>query len=61
MTRMNGVKLHFTEGALRLVAGKEISTNDGAYGIRSIHAKTSISSKLIASDNYFFGNLLSYF
>ncbi|GMN33840.1 hypothetical protein TIFTF001_004375 [Ficus carica] len=35
MTRMNGVKLHFTEGALRLVAGKEISTNDGAYGIRS--------------------------
>lgn len=36
MFRMNGVKLHFTEGALRLVARKAISKNTGARGLRSI-------------------------
>ncbi|PON72063.1 ATP-dependent Clp protease ATP-binding subunit ClpA [Parasponia andersonii] len=36
MFRMNGVKLHFTESALRLIARKAISKNTGARGLRSI-------------------------
>ncbi|XP_015878439.1 CLP protease regulatory subunit CLPX1, mitochondrial [Ziziphus jujuba] len=36
MFQMNGVKLHFTEGALRLIARKAISKNTGARGLRSI-------------------------
>ncbi|KAK6926013.1 Clp ATPase, C-terminal [Dillenia turbinata] len=34
--QMNGVKLHFTENALRLIARKAISKNTGARGLRSI-------------------------
>lgn len=36
MFKMNGVKLHFTENALRLIATKAISKNTGARGLRSI-------------------------
>ncbi|KAI9156591.1 hypothetical protein LWI28_009118 [Acer negundo] len=36
MFQMNGVKLHFTENALRLIARKAISKNTGARGLRSI-------------------------
>ncbi|XP_070027168.1 CLP protease regulatory subunit CLPX1, mitochondrial-like isoform X1 [Nicotiana tabacum] len=36
MFQMNGVKLHFTEDALRLIAKKAISKNTGARGLRSI-------------------------
>ncbi|KAF7830717.1 CLP protease regulatory subunit CLPX1, mitochondrial [Senna tora] len=36
MFLMNGVKLHFTENALRSVARKAISKNTGARGLRSI-------------------------
>ncbi|XP_060971278.1 CLP protease regulatory subunit CLPX1, mitochondrial isoform X2 [Cannabis sativa] len=36
MFRMNGVKLHFTERALRLISKKAISKNTGARGLRSI-------------------------
>ncbi|KAM1820632.1 hypothetical protein ACFX15_002048 [Malus domestica] len=36
MFRMNGVKLHFTESALRLIARKAISKNTGARGLRAI-------------------------
>ncbi|KAL3650557.1 CLP protease regulatory subunit clpx1, mitochondrial [Castilleja foliolosa] len=34
--QMNGVKLHFTEDALRLIARKTISKNTGARGLRSM-------------------------
>ncbi|KAG7533619.1 Clp ATPase C-terminal [Arabidopsis thaliana x Arabidopsis arenosa] len=34
--RMNNVKLHFTEGATRLIARKAMSKNTGARGLRSI-------------------------
>ncbi|KAA8533598.1 hypothetical protein F0562_030968 [Nyssa sinensis] len=34
--QMNGVKLHFTENALRLIASKAITKNTGARGLRSI-------------------------
>ncbi|CAK9151609.1 unnamed protein product [Ilex paraguariensis] len=36
MFQMNGVKLHFTENALRLIARKAVSKNTGARGLRSI-------------------------
>ncbi|KAL3524413.1 hypothetical protein ACH5RR_017247 [Cinchona calisaya] len=36
MFQMNGVKLHFTENALRLIARKAISKNTGARGLRSL-------------------------
>ncbi|KAF7816685.1 CLP protease regulatory subunit CLPX1, mitochondrial-like [Senna tora] len=36
MFQMNGVKLHFTENALRTIARKAISKNTGARGLRSI-------------------------
>ncbi|KAL5570247.1 hypothetical protein UlMin_027239 [Ulmus minor] len=36
MFQMNGVKLHFTEKALRLIARKAISKNTGARGLRSL-------------------------
>ncbi|KAI4340923.1 hypothetical protein MLD38_025714 [Melastoma candidum] len=36
MFRMNDVKLHFTEGALRLIARKAIAKNTGARGLRSL-------------------------
>ncbi|XP_022141335.1 CLP protease regulatory subunit CLPX1, mitochondrial isoform X2 [Momordica charantia] len=36
MFLMNGVKLHFTENALRLIARKAMSKNTGARGLRSI-------------------------
>ncbi|XP_031269279.1 CLP protease regulatory subunit CLPX1, mitochondrial isoform X1 [Pistacia vera] len=36
MFQMNGVKLHFTESALRLIAKKAISKNTGARGLRSL-------------------------
>ncbi|XP_021909223.1 CLP protease regulatory subunit CLPX1, mitochondrial isoform X2 [Carica papaya] len=36
MFQMNGVKLHFTEKALRLIARRAISKNTGARGLRSI-------------------------
>ncbi|XP_029130402.1 CLP protease regulatory subunit CLPX1, mitochondrial isoform X2 [Cajanus cajan] len=36
MFQMNGVKLHFTENALRSIARKAISKNTGARGLRSI-------------------------
>ncbi|KAK4480511.1 hypothetical protein RD792_013586 [Penstemon davidsonii] len=36
MFQMNGVKLHFTEDALRLIAKKAITKNTGARGLRSM-------------------------
>ncbi|PKI76379.1 hypothetical protein CRG98_003174 [Punica granatum] len=36
MFQMNGVKLHFTDDALRLVARKAIAKNTGARGLRSL-------------------------
>ncbi|KAJ1382819.1 P-loop containing nucleoside triphosphate hydrolase [Sesbania bispinosa] len=36
MFQMNGVKLHFTENALRSIARKAISKNTGARGLRAI-------------------------
>ncbi|GMP24874.1 hypothetical protein CsSME_00001994 [Camellia sinensis var. sinensis] len=36
MFTMNGVKLHFTENALRVIARKAITKNTGARGLRSI-------------------------
>ncbi|XP_057785749.1 CLP protease regulatory subunit CLPX1, mitochondrial [Salvia miltiorrhiza] len=36
MFQMNGVKLHFTEEALRLIARKAITKNTGARGLRSM-------------------------
>ncbi|KAL6541502.1 CLP protease regulatory subunit clpx1, mitochondrial [Orobanche gracilis] len=36
MFRMNGVKLHFTEDALRMIARKAITKNTGARGLRSM-------------------------
>ncbi|KAL7230012.1 hypothetical protein ACSBR2_008540 [Camellia fascicularis] len=36
MFTMNGVRLHFTENALRLIARKAITKNTGARGLRSI-------------------------
>ncbi|KAL2527467.1 CLP protease regulatory subunit X [Abeliophyllum distichum] len=36
MFQMNGVKLHFTEDALRLIASKAITKNTGARGLRSM-------------------------
>jgi len=36
MFKMNEVKLHFTENALRLIARKAITKNTGARGLRSI-------------------------
>ncbi|CAI0541742.1 unnamed protein product [Linum tenue] len=36
MFEMNGVKLHFTEKATRLIARKAITKNTGARGLRSI-------------------------
>ncbi|XP_074367912.1 CLP protease regulatory subunit CLPX1, mitochondrial isoform X2 [Apium graveolens] len=36
MFQMNGVNLHFTEGALRLIARKAITKNTGARGLRSL-------------------------
>ncbi|KAL9249503.1 CLP protease regulatory subunit CLPX1, mitochondrial-like protein [Drosera capensis] len=36
MFNMNNVKLHMTEGALRLIAQKSMSKNTGARGLRSI-------------------------
>ncbi|TKY74090.1 ATP-dependent Clp protease ATP-binding subunit ClpX [Spatholobus suberectus] len=36
MFQMNGVKLHFTENALRTIARKAISKNTGARGLQSI-------------------------
>ncbi|KAF5743450.1 putative ATP-dependent clp protease ATP-binding subunit clpx [Tripterygium wilfordii] len=36
MFQMNGVKLHFTEKSLRLIARKSISKNTGARGLRCI-------------------------
>ncbi|KAL1532035.1 CLP protease regulatory subunit clpx1, mitochondrial [Salvia divinorum] len=36
MFHMNGVKLHFTEDALRLIARKAITKNTGARGLRSM-------------------------
>ncbi|KAE8077693.1 hypothetical protein FH972_016231 [Carpinus fangiana] len=36
MFQMNGVKLHLTENALRLIARKAISKNTGARGLRAI-------------------------
>lgn len=36
MFLMNGVKLHFTENALRLIARKAITKNTGARGLRAI-------------------------
>ncbi|CDP05061.1 unnamed protein product [Coffea canephora] len=36
MFQMNGVKLHFTEVALRLIARKAITKNTGARGLRSL-------------------------
>ncbi|PSS32997.1 CLP protease regulatory subunit like [Actinidia chinensis var. chinensis] len=36
MFKMNGVKLHFTASALRLIARKAITKNTGARGLRSI-------------------------
>ncbi|KAL9225408.1 hypothetical protein vseg_001338 [Gypsophila vaccaria] len=36
MFQMNGVKLHFTDKALRLVAKKAINKNTGARGLRAI-------------------------
>ncbi|GAB2265068.1 CLP protease regulatory subunit clpx1, mitochondrial [Dionaea muscipula] len=37
---MNGVKLHFTEGGLRVIAKKAMSKNTGARGLRSILEST---------------------
>ncbi|GJU68380.1 Clp protease regulatory subunit ClpX1, mitochondrial [Tanacetum coccineum] len=34
--QMNGVKLHYTEGALKLIAKKAITKNTGARGLRSL-------------------------
>ncbi|GMP70572.1 hypothetical protein CsSME_00029372 [Camellia sinensis var. sinensis] len=36
MFKMNGVDLHFTENALRLIARQAITKNTGARGLRSI-------------------------
>lgn len=36
MFEMNGVKLHFTEGALRVIARKAITKNTGARGLRAL-------------------------
>uniref|UniRef100_A0A5B7AJQ6 Putative CLP protease regulatory subunit X isoform 1 n=1 Tax=Davidia involucrata TaxID=16924 RepID=A0A5B7AJQ6_DAVIN len=36
MFHMNGVKLHFTDNALRLIARKAITKNTGARGLRSM-------------------------
>lgn len=36
MFQMNGVKLHFTKNALRLISRKAMSKNTGARGLRSI-------------------------
>ncbi|KDP25897.1 hypothetical protein JCGZ_23723 [Jatropha curcas] len=36
MFQLNGVKLHFTENALRLIAKKAITKNTGARGLRAI-------------------------
>ncbi|XP_002516670.2 CLP protease regulatory subunit CLPX1, mitochondrial isoform X1 [Ricinus communis] len=36
MFQMNGVRLHFTENALRLIAKKAITKNTGARGLRAI-------------------------
>ncbi|XP_043718197.1 CLP protease regulatory subunit CLPX1, mitochondrial-like isoform X3 [Telopea speciosissima] len=36
MFQMNGVKLHFAENALRLIARKAMAKNTGARGLRSI-------------------------
>lgn len=36
MFQMNGVKLHFTKNALRLISRKAISKNTGARGLRSM-------------------------
>ncbi|KAL8550781.1 hypothetical protein ACS0TY_000020 [Phlomoides rotata] len=36
MFQMNGVKLHFTEDSLRLIARKAITKNTGARGLRSM-------------------------
>jgi len=33
---MNNVKLHFTDGALRIIAKKAMSKNTGARGLRTI-------------------------
>ncbi|KAL9250226.1 CLP protease regulatory subunit CLPX1, mitochondrial-like protein [Drosera capensis] len=40
MFHMNGVKLHFTDGALRVIAKKALSKNTGARGLRSILENT---------------------
>ncbi|KAM7499776.1 hypothetical protein LguiA_024190 [Lonicera macranthoides] len=40
MFQMNGVKLHFVESALRLIARKAISKNTGARGLRAILENT---------------------
>jgi len=40
MFQMNGVKLHFTENALILIARKAISKNTGARGLRAILENT---------------------
>ncbi|KAI7752205.1 hypothetical protein M8C21_023479 [Ambrosia artemisiifolia] len=34
--QMNGVKLHYTQGALRLIARKAITKNTGARGLRAL-------------------------
>jgi len=36
MFNLNKVKLHFTDGALRLIAKKAIAKNTGARGLRAI-------------------------
>jgi ATP-dependent Clp protease ATP-binding subunit ClpX len=36
MFSLNKVKLHFTDGALRIVAKKAIARNTGARGLRAI-------------------------
>ncbi|KAK7282563.1 hypothetical protein RIF29_11456 [Crotalaria pallida] len=44
MFQMNGVKLHFTENALRSIAKKAISKNTGARGLRSILESVLVDS-----------------
>ncbi|KAK4273886.1 hypothetical protein QN277_017196 [Acacia crassicarpa] len=44
MFQMNGVKLYFTENALRSVARKALSKNTGARGLRSILEKVLVDA-----------------
>ncbi|XP_073225020.1 CLP protease regulatory subunit CLPX1, mitochondrial isoform X2 [Cicer arietinum] len=44
MFQMNGVKLHYTESALRSIARKAISKNTGARGLRAILESVLVDS-----------------